>query len=65
MWTAERYDDAAHASMRAPHVAKASAVDIVNSAFDVGGVRSVFKFNPIDRSWRDARTVTLTRANRS
>jgi alkylation response protein AidB-like acyl-CoA dehydrogenase len=59
MWTAERYDDAAHASMRALHVAKASAVDIVNSAFDVCGVRSVFKFNPIDRSWRDARTVTL------
>jgi hypothetical protein len=32
---------------------------IASSAFDVIGARGLFKFNPLDRLWRDAKTVVL------
>ena len=45
--------------MRALHSAKTSALMITTGAFDVIGVRALFKFNPLERNWRDVRTVTL------
>lgn len=59
LWDQNQYDDAAHASMRALHLAKKTAMFVTTNAFDVCGVRGVFKFNPLERAWRDARTVTL------
>lgn len=32
---------------------------ITTKAFEVVGVRSLFKFNPLDRAWRDVRRITL------
>lgn len=59
LWDEERWDEAAHATMRALHAAKTGAMMITTKAFEVIGVRSVFKFHPLARAWRDARTVTL------
>jgi alkylation response protein AidB-like acyl-CoA dehydrogenase len=59
LWDAGSWDEAAHATMRALHAAKTNALMITTKAFDVVGVRALFKFNPLERAWRDVRTVTL------
>jgi alkylation response protein AidB-like acyl-CoA dehydrogenase len=59
LWDERDWDEAAHATMRALHQSKTSAMMITTKAFDVVGVRSLFKFNPLERAWRDVRTVTL------
>jgi alkylation response protein AidB-like acyl-CoA dehydrogenase len=59
LWDQEQWDEAAHATMRALHSAKTSALMLTTRAFDVVGVRALFKFNPLERNWRDVRTVTL------
>jgi alkylation response protein AidB-like acyl-CoA dehydrogenase len=59
LWDDGLWDEAAHASMRALHQAKRTAVDVANKAYEVCGTRALFKFNPVDRGWRNGRTVTL------
>lgn len=59
LWDQEQWDEAAHASMRGLHEAKTGALMITTKSFDVTGVRALFKFNPLERAWRDVRTVTL------
>jgi alkylation response protein AidB-like acyl-CoA dehydrogenase len=55
----EEWDEGAHAAMRALHQAKTTGLMVTTRAFDVVGVRALFKFNPLERAWRDVRTVTL------
>lgn len=59
MWDQEAFDEAAHATLLALHQAKITALMVTQKAFDVIGVRALFKWNPIERPWRDVRTVTL------
>jgi alkylation response protein AidB-like acyl-CoA dehydrogenase len=59
LWDDQRYDEAAYASWAAQHKAKTAAMFITSNAFDVVGARALFKFNPLDRAWRDAKTVVL------
>ncbi len=53
------HDEASAAAMRALHQAKTTAVYVATKAFDIVGTRALFKFNPLERTWRDIRTVTL------
>ncbi len=59
LWEQERWDDAHHATLRALHVAKKTSLEVTKSAFDITGVRGLLRENPLDRAWRDVRTVTL------
>jgi alkylation response protein AidB-like acyl-CoA dehydrogenase len=59
MWDEGDHDLAAHFSLKALHQAKETAMMVCTKAFDVIGVRALFKWNPIERAWRDARTVSL------
>ncbi|GAA2130458.1 acyl-CoA dehydrogenase family protein [Nocardioides bigeumensis] len=54
-----RYDEASVASLRALHSAKTNGIFVATKAFDVVGTRALFKFNPLERAWRDIRTVSL------
>jgi alkylation response protein AidB-like acyl-CoA dehydrogenase len=54
-----RHDEASFAALRALHLAKTNGVFIATKAFDVVGTRALFKFNPLERAWRDIRTVSL------
>lgn len=59
LWDQKRWDEAAHATLRALHEAKNTSLMVTTKSFEALGVRSVFKFNPLERAWRDVRTVTL------
>lgn len=59
LWEEKRFGDAELASMRALHSAKSVARFITTRGFEVVGTRAVFKFNPLERLWRDARVVSL------
>jgi alkylation response protein AidB-like acyl-CoA dehydrogenase len=59
LWEQRQFEEAHQASLRALHSAKISAVKIATQGFDVVGVRGLFKFNPLERIWRDSRTVSL------
>jgi alkylation response protein AidB-like acyl-CoA dehydrogenase len=47
------------ASLRALHQAKTTALFVATKAFELVGTRALFKFNPLERAWRDIRTVSL------
>jgi alkylation response protein AidB-like acyl-CoA dehydrogenase len=59
LWDQERYQEAHQATLRALHQCKLSAMDITTRGFEVTGVRGLFRPNPLERGWRDARTVSL------
>jgi alkylation response protein AidB-like acyl-CoA dehydrogenase len=59
LWECDKFDDAHQATLRALHQAKSTSVKIATQGFDLVGVRGLFKFNPLERIWRDIRTVTL------
>lgn len=59
IWDSGDFDLAAQATLMALHQAKETVMFITTKAFDVIGVRALFKWNSIERAWRDARTVTL------
>ncbi|BCW86436.1 acyl-CoA dehydrogenase (plasmid) [Arthrobacter sp. NicSoilE8] len=52
-------DKGSVATLRALHQAKTAGMFVVTKAFDVVGTRALFKFNPLERAWRDLRTVSL------
>jgi len=58
------WDRAGHTTLLALHQAKVTAALVSNKAFEVIGTRAVFRWNPIERLWRDARVASLhTREN--
>jgi alkylation response protein AidB-like acyl-CoA dehydrogenase len=59
LWEQRRWDDAMHATLRALHTAKETSMLVTTKSFELLGVRAIFKFNPLERAWRDVRTVTL------
>lgn len=59
LWEREDFEEAHQASLRALHQAKATSLKVATQGFDVVGVRGLFKFNPLERIWRDIRTATL------
>ena len=59
LWDQGSWDEANHATLRALHEAKTAAIAVTTRAFEVVGVRGLFKFNPLERAWRDARTISL------
>jgi alkylation response protein AidB-like acyl-CoA dehydrogenase len=59
LWDQRQWDEAHHATLRALHQAKTTSLMVATKCFDVIGVRALFKFNPLQQSWRDIRTVTL------
>jgi alkylation response protein AidB-like acyl-CoA dehydrogenase len=59
IWDQGDHHEAAHASLKALHQAKETAMMVCTKAFEAVGVRALFRWNPIERAWRDARTVTL------
>lgn len=59
LWEQNQFEEAHQASLRALHTAKVSVVKIATQGIDVVGVRGLFKFNPLERIWRDARTASL------
>ncbi|GAW49604.1 MULTISPECIES: acyl-CoA dehydrogenase family protein [unclassified Nocardioides] len=54
-----RFGEGSLAALRALHQAKTTGMFVVTKAFDVVGTRALFKFNPLERAWRDLRTVSL------
>ncbi len=58
-WDEGRYDDAELASLKALHLGKQVALEIVNRAFDVCGARAAFRRHPLERILRDVRTFSL------
>lgn len=54
-----RVDEGSVAALRALHVAKTTGIEIATKAFDAVGTRALFKYNPLERAWRDIRTVSL------
>jgi alkylation response protein AidB-like acyl-CoA dehydrogenase len=59
LWAEERHAEAQLASIRALHSARETALLITNKGFEVCGTRSLFKFHPLERAWRDVRALTL------
>ncbi|BCW42663.1 butyryl-CoA dehydrogenase (plasmid) [Arthrobacter sp. StoSoilB3] len=59
LWDSGDYDRAGHATLLALHEAKETAMWVCTKAFEAVGTRGLFKWNPLERLWRDARTVTL------
>jgi alkylation response protein AidB-like acyl-CoA dehydrogenase len=59
LWETGDFEEAHQATLRAQHQAKTTAIKVTTQGFDVVGVRGLFKFNPLERIWRDMRTATL------
>jgi alkylation response protein AidB-like acyl-CoA dehydrogenase len=59
LWDEGRYDDAELESMKALHLGRRTALEIVNKAFDVCGARAAFRRHPLERILRDVRTFSL------
>ena len=59
LWEEQRFDEAGLASIRALHTAKLASISIATKAFDICGTRALFKFNPVERMWREIRTSSL------
>nr|WP_309402144.1 acyl-CoA dehydrogenase family protein [Aminobacter niigataensis]WMD00082.1 acyl-CoA dehydrogenase family protein [Aminobacter niigataensis] len=59
LWEEGNFEEAHQASLRALHSAKVSVIKVCTQGFDVVGTRGLFKFNPLERIWRDARVVSL------
>lgn len=59
LWEQKQFEEAHQASLRALHSAKVSVLKIATQGFEVVGVRALFKFNPLERIWRDARVASL------
>jgi len=59
LWQQGDFGEATDASLCAQNQAKRTAIRIATQGFEVVGVRGLFKFNPLERIWRDIRTVTL------
>jgi alkylation response protein AidB-like acyl-CoA dehydrogenase len=59
LWDEGRYDDAELASLKALHLGRRTALEIVNRTFDVCGARSAFRRHPLERILRDVRTFSL------
>ena len=59
LWQEHRFDEAGLASIRALHCAKKVSMKAATDAFDICGTRALFKFNPLERIWRDVRTSIL------
>ena len=59
LWDQGRYDDAELASLKALHLGRRTALEIVNRCFDVCGARSAFRRHPLERILRDVRTFSL------
>jgi alkylation response protein AidB-like acyl-CoA dehydrogenase len=55
----KQYDIGCHVTLLAIHQAKLTANMVSNKAFDIVGTRAVFRWNPIQRFWRDARVISL------
>jgi alkylation response protein AidB-like acyl-CoA dehydrogenase len=58
-WDAHDNDRAAQLSLMALHQAKDTAMMVCTKAFEIVGVRGIFRWNPLDRAWRDVRVATL------
>lgn len=54
-----RFDEGAIASLRSLHQAKTASIFVATKAFELVGTRALFKFNPLERAWRDIRTISL------
>jgi alkylation response protein AidB-like acyl-CoA dehydrogenase len=59
LWDQGRYDDAELASLKALHLGRRTALEIVSRTFDVCGARSAFRRHPLERILRDVRTFSL------
>lgn len=59
VWDSGDYDRAAQATLMALHQAKETTMFVATKAFEVVGVRALFRWNSVERAWRDTRTVTL------
>lgn len=59
LWSLGLHGEAAHATLRALHQAKRSALAIATECFDIVGTRSLLRTNPLERIWRDVRVATL------
>jgi alkylation response protein AidB-like acyl-CoA dehydrogenase len=59
LWDQKDYEEAHQSALRALHQAKTTSLKVATRGFDVIGVRGLFKFNPLERIWRDIRTATL------
>ena len=59
LWERGEYDEAHQAALRALHQAKKTSVKVATGGFELVGVRGLFKFNPLERIWRDVRTASL------
>jgi alkylation response protein AidB-like acyl-CoA dehydrogenase len=58
-WDEGRHDDAELASLKALHLGRRAALEIVNRTFDLCGARSAFRRHPLERILRDVRTFSL------
>jgi alkylation response protein AidB-like acyl-CoA dehydrogenase len=59
IWDRGDYDLAELESIRALHLAKRAALDLVQTAFDVCGARAAFRDQSLERLYRDIRTFSL------
>lgn len=59
LWEEHEYEEAHQAALRGLHQAKKTSVRVATDGFELVGVRGLFKFNPLERIWRDARTASL------
>jgi alkylation response protein AidB-like acyl-CoA dehydrogenase len=59
LWETGPAKEAEYASIKALAVAKKTALDVTQRAFDVCGARSVFKDYQLEQIFRDTRTFTL------
>ncbi|MEI3614777.1 acyl-CoA dehydrogenase family protein [Pseudogracilibacillus sp. SO30301A] len=53
------FEEAALTSYQALRFTKKITLNVLDKSFEIIGTRSLFKFNPIERLWRDARVSTL------
>lgn len=59
LWEQQRYDECLLASYNALHTSREVALMVANRAFEICGTRSLMRFLPIERAWRDIRTAAL------
>jgi alkylation response protein AidB-like acyl-CoA dehydrogenase len=59
LWDTGDYDRAELASIRTLHLGKTTALEIVQTAFDVCGARAAFRDQELERLYRDIRTFSL------
>lgn len=59
LWERGDFEEAHQAALRALHEAKKTSVRVATDGFELVGVRGLFKFNPLERIWRDVRTASL------